>query len=80
MPHYVKTGRQVELQTQQDQALTKLDRALAELERFAGQRVKQLENVMRTLSIETLKSIVYDVEAAQTAYKEAQRELDRLEE
>jgi len=77
---HIKQGRQAELQEQQARALTKLDRALTELEQYAGQRVKQLENVMRTLSIETLKSIVYDVEAAQTAYNEAQRELDRLEE
>lgn len=78
MADYAKAGRKAELQEQQAAALVKFDRMLQELERLGGQRIKPLPDVIESFDIESLKSIVFDIEAALGSYKIAQGELQRI--
>lgn len=74
----VKQVQLGKLQEQKAAAMVKMDRALQELEKYGGQRIKPLDEVANLLDIEMLKSIAFDLEAAVGAYQKAQRELGRL--
>ncbi len=73
------TQRKHELTERQAAALTKLDRNLQELERYGEKRVRDtIETVASDLDLDSLKSIVFDIESALDTYAETKRELKRL--
>lgn len=78
MEEYARQGRKAELKEQQAAALVKLDRMLQELERLGGQRIKPIDEVAETFDLETLKSVVFDIEAALNSYQTVQKELKRV--
>lgn len=73
--------RQVQIQKlkeQQAAAQVKFDRMLQELERIGGQRIKSLDEVMPGFDLESLKSVIFDIESALASYTTASAELKRI--